>query len=254
MTWAQFIAAVNEHLVTDATRRGIETFNARVVRNAVIDIQRFVPYFRQGNQTTYQVADATVVGCAHLVDMPALARPKALYMVNTAAGVNGDRCRERLDFYPWLRKQELIDGRLNYGGWLGGFWAGTIPPVPPQVGWGVLGCLGSKGYCYTVSPHARNFLVYPQITATSELVLFWDGLKTSFLDADVVPFDDRCAEAAAYFVKSKIGAYVNGDAQLMQMAAADYKMARLKLFVDCKAASEIEGRAEEYGAEVVAPV
>lgn len=255
MIWSDFVLAVGEHLVTDATRRGIEVFRVRQIRNAVIDLQRFVPGFREGNQTTYQVANATAVGCAHLLDMPAGARPKSLYMVDTAANVNQDRCRHRLDFYPWLRKHELVDGRLNYGGWLGGLWAGTVPPVPPQVGWGVSGgWLTSKGYCYTVGPHARNFLVYPQMTATSQLELFWDGIKTAYNDGDTVPFNDQCAEAAAYWVKAKIGAYVNNDSTLMQMAWADYVRARRLLYTDWKSTQRIEGKGDEYNATEVAPV
>lgn len=255
MIWSEFVAAVNEHLVTDATRRGIETFNSRQIRNAVIDIQRFVPYFRTGNTTTYQLGDLTAVGCAHLVGMPDGCQPKACYTVGKLAGQDGNIVRHRMDFYPWKEREALIRGELNFGSWWGALWGGNVPPVtPPQVGWNTgMEWLRRKGYCYSVGPHGRNFLIYPQINAATELLLVWDGIKTSFQGTDEVPFNDQCAEATAAFVKTRIGAYVNNDPTLAQMAMQDWVTLRRKLYTDWRQTQQMESHDEEYEANQVIP-
>lgn len=258
MLWSDYVTQVDAHLVTDATRRGLETFRDRFLRNAVIDLQRFIPGYRVGNTTTYQVADVVAVGSAHLVAFPAGARPTAVYIIDTDPAADSATQRYRLDFYPWLKRQALIDGDLQFCDWWAGCWGGWgpscqsgPPPVtPPGASWG-WAC--RKGYVYSIGPHGKNFLIYPQLTATTELLLVWDGLKTSFADGDSVPFPDESCEAVAAYIKAKVCNYVDKNVALGQIANQDWKEGRLKLYRDWQETQSMEEKDEEYDATALAP-
>lgn len=80
MIFAEFKAAVLEELGTDGTRRGIETFRTRAIRDAMIDLQRYIRAFRQGHATVYTANDLVTKACAMIGPLPAQAKPKAFYI------------------------------------------------------------------------------------------------------------------------------------------------------------------------------
>jgi hypothetical protein len=81
MTWAQFQTLVEEHLSVEASRRGLEAFRSRYMKNAVLDLQRNIVGYRQGNVTTYTASQVQTLTRASLGELPPQAKPKAFYIV-----------------------------------------------------------------------------------------------------------------------------------------------------------------------------
>ncbi len=81
MTYSEFTTAVIEELGVDGNRRGIEALRTRAIRDAVIDLQRFIRAFRQGHSTTFTADDLEVVSNANLGRLPDQSKPKAFYIV-----------------------------------------------------------------------------------------------------------------------------------------------------------------------------
>lgn len=253
MLWSDFIAEVNAQLSVEANRRGLESFRDRFIRNAVLDLQRYIPAFRQGLTTTYLMADVTALDKCSLVQLPTGAKPKELWQYSTDPADDLYCKRYRLDFYPWASRQDLVCGKLDFmNWWAGGCWpAGTCPPAPAPActqNW-----CESKGYVYTIAPHGTNFLVYPAINDKTALLLLWDGYKTAFLNGDTIPFYDGTSEAVAAYLMSKLSLYVDKNPGLAREHDAFWKAKRLALYRDWQETQDAEGKGDEYGASVVAP-
>lgn len=256
MLWSEFVAEVTAQLSVDGTRRGLEAFRNRFIRNAVLDLQRYIPGYRTGNTTTYGIGDVTKLDFCSLVEMPSGAKPKEIWIYSTAAGADQYCKRYRCDFYPWAKRQDLICGKLDFmNWWRGGAWPGGCCPAPADV---VPNCNGfnwceQKGYVYTMAPHGKSFLVYPQISATNALILLWDGYKTEFADGDTIPFPAGASEAVASYVKWRICLEVDKDIALSREFKAAWQERRLSLYRDFQETLDAEGDGDEYDASAVGP-
>ncbi len=234
MIYSAFVALVVEELGVDGNRRGIETQRARWIRDAVIDLQRFIRAYRAGHTTTYQVADLTEKGYAHLGSLPDQAKPKAFYIVSTGDTVeegttdNPDRERNRLDYVAW---ENRLDRMIRNG-------SATVNCNGLTV--------GASEYLYSISPFSRQFLVHPLVNDETYLLLVWDGLKMAFEDADVVPWPQWAAEAVASYVKWKILKYVDKRPDLAREEYGAYVARRLSLWREQNEAQVADGRDEEY--------
>jgi hypothetical protein len=254
MDWGEFQDAVNSHLAVEANRRGMEAFRERYMRNAVLDLQRYIRGYRVGNTTVYGPDDVTNQGQAQLVEFPTGAKPKAVYIYSVDAELDSPLCyRYRLQFYPWLSRQDLICGRLNFSNW----WAGCAcnsegcSQVPmtadQQQAW------TTKAYVYTIGPMGRNFLIYPQITESTRLLLVWDGYKYTWSDSDTINFPEEASEAVAAYVQAKITRNVDKNLALSREFEADYVKLRLALYRDFIETQDMEEKDDEYGANSIPP-
>ena len=218
MTWADYVNAVLEHLSVDADRRGLESFRTRNIKNAVIDLQRFIRQYQDGHTTTYVEGDLEEQGEAHLGALPAFAIPSAFYVFSTDSDYSPLQRRNRLSFMDWRDRQRLIDGTMF-----------------------------CRAYYYAISPQARRFLIYPQISTAENTALMavWSGLKQNFLDEDVVPFPEESAEAVAAYVKWKIILEVDKNPGLAQQFFGLYSMKRLALYREANEALDAEKLDEE---------
>lgn len=235
MTWADFKTAVIEELGVDGNRRGVEALRNRAIRDAVIDLQRYIRAFRVGHSTTYQVADLTAVDNAHLGTLADQAKPKAFYIVSEVPDSNGDlpdpNCaRNRLDLVAWENRQAMIcDAR------------------------------GHRNYQYTISPFSKQFLIHPLINDETYLLVVWDGLKMTFNDGDTVPWPEQTAEAVAAYVKWKILMEVDKRIDLArewydrQRNTGIYPGLRLALYREQVEPQFVDGKDEEYAATAVVP-
>ncbi len=254
MQWSDFVLEVNAQLSVDANRRGLEAFRDRFMRNAVLDLQRYIPGFRQGLTTTYLKADVEALDHCSLVAFPAGAKPKELYQYSINPADDQYCKRHRLDFYPWERRQDLLCGKLDFMAWWGAWnWpVGSCPPNPPANvnGWN---WLQRKGYVYTIAPHGKNFLVYPALNDETALLLVWDGYKTEFLVADTVPFSDGTAEAVANYLKWRITLDVDKNPGLAREYQAMWRERRLSLYRDWQDTQDAEGKGDEYDGQTIPP-
>jgi hypothetical protein len=251
MTWEEFVDAVDSHLAVEANRRGLSAFRDRYMRNAVLDLQRYIRGYREGNTTVYTSAQVTDHGQAQLVDFPQGAKPKAVYIYSVDTDLDDPLCyRYRLNFYPWLKRQDLICGRLSFANWWGGCWPdGGCPTVPvdeeDEQAW------LTKAYVYTIGPMGRTFLIYPKLTESTRLLLVWDGYKYTWNDSDTINFPPEASEAVASYVLAKIYKAVDKNIPLAREYEADYARLRLSLYRDFQETQDMEEKDEEYDSDVI---
>lgn len=257
MLWSDFVTEVNAQISVDANRRGLEAFRDRFIRNAVLDLQRYIPGYRQGLTTTYGINDVTALDLCSLVQMPAGALPKEIWLYSTDPAADPYCKRYRLDFYPWKSRQDLICGKLDFmNWWSGGWWPNGVCPTPPATiqpncnGWN---WCEKKGYVYTMAPHGKSFLVYPQISSTNALILLWDGYKTEFLNGDTIPFHEGASEAVASYLKWRISLEVDKNIPLAREFQAAWRERRLSLYRDWQDTQDAEGDGDEYGNGSITP-
>lgn len=259
MLWSDFVTAVNDHMPIESVRRGLSTMRARQIRNAVLDLQRYIRAYRAPFKTTYTSADVTLTGVAQLAALPSGAKPKALYIYkvdDVDEPYNDECCRYRLEFYPWNRRQDLICGRLDYLTWWGcACGTGNCPPAPLTAD--ELANWTAKAYVFTMAPMGRNFLFYPQVTDSTRLLLIYEGYLYDIDDADDVPFPEEASEAVAYYVLSRIAQTVDKDPASAAAYFQQYRDKRLSLFRDAQQEGiddlSNDPKDQEYGATAVAP-
>lgn len=254
MTWGEFISEVNDQLSVEANRRGLEAFRNRFIRNAVIDLQRYIPGYRQGNTTTYLLANVVQLDQCSLVQLPDGAKPTEIYQYSTNPADDQYCKRYRLDFYPWESRQDLICGKLDFMTWWAGCsWpTGVCPPPVPQNcnGWN---WVQRKGYVYTIAPHGKNFLVYPPINDSTALLLLWDGYKSEYADIETIPFPHEAAEAVAAYLRWKLTIDVDKNPALAREYYAFWKERRLSLYRDWQETQDADKKGEEYGDMTIPP-
>ncbi len=206
MNWQQYVAATNDQLGVDADRRGIEKFKSRMIRNSVVDLQRFIPGYRKGHTKIYGSADLIVQEHAQLGAIPSGATPQAFYIFSSkadSAGVRHPLCqRNRLRYVPWALRQSMI--------------------CDPSL----------FTYTYAISPDGRSFYTHPLLNEETELQLVWTGLKQDFSNFDEVPFPEEAAEASAAYAKWRILLEVDKRPDLAGVQFGIWGQKRLSLYRD----------------------
>lgn len=226
-------AAVDKLITVDATRYGVfepggfvDTLIAQgkneiagqapwydnQIRQACIELQHFIEYFRHGHETVYTFADVSDEGAASIGELPEQARPQDAYYFNVT-----EKCeRKPIRQYDWENRFDLICGLKE---------------------------LGCDAFYMAIDPYGGTFLVYPKVTEGMGVALQWDGNKLEFGDTDDVPFDEAFAEACAQFMLWKI--YLRPttkDTQLAKEHEKNYIRDRLHLFRDAREKTELRFR------------
>lgn len=171
------------------------------IRQAVIQLQTFVEFYRTNHQTTIAFADVTDSGEASTGTMPA-GEPmlRDAYYVNVADGWK----RNPIESYDWDNRFDLMNGS-------------------PMMATGT--------FFMAVNPGASQFLVFPALLDGNQLELFWDGIKLSFVDADVTPFDEGAVQCIADYVLSELRRRPPfNDYKSSQSHMLSYVRKRLELF------------------------
>jgi hypothetical protein len=262
MVWSQFLQAVNDALGTEANRRGLEAFRARHIANAVIDLQRYIPSFRQGNSTKYTAANLTVQSKGMVGSLPTGAKVKAFYIYSTGPNDDPNCKRYKLDYYPWARRHEMLCGELDFRTWWGNCcWGpgGVCPPVPPvpptpdpnnpnPFNW-----CHERAYVYSISPHLDTFVIYPPLNAYDTLLMVWDGYKSVFNPTDIVPYPIEASEPVSAYVLSKIHRLVDRDIQQGAADYGDYVLGRRALIREWRDNLVTDGQDDEYLSNILPP-
>jgi hypothetical protein len=113
MTWGQFVEAVESHLAVEANRRGLEAFRARYMRNAVLDLQRYIPGYRSGNVSTYTAAMTNLMTSASLGELPAQAKVRAFYIVCATGAAASPQTDSAVTSWEELAALETVSRSLN---------------------------------------------------------------------------------------------------------------------------------------------
>lgn len=223
MTWQEFKAEVRVLLTVDSDRLNVQDYVDRQIRNAVVDIQSSIPFYRVGNTVTFSlngaIKDTEPLAVAEKATEGLLEGDVRIldgYFIDgqydydwqddlsESSDSNSECSRRALRQWPWSNRFDLI-------------------------------CGASVGYALiTVSPQGGKFYIYPQVTVSDKVVLFYDGLKKTFVDTDEVTFDESVVEAVGNFVKSKLAREVDRDLDLHQSYWGSYLADRSRLWLDAR--------------------
>ncbi len=212
-TFLEFKDYARSLVTVDGARYGVSIGNAkyfdRQVTLALLDLQSFIPQLREGHRSVFKEFDLIQEGEASVGILPEGVITDAYY-VKTATCP----CTSRPFVpYPFEHRMDLFCGKPRITGWQ---------------------------YFFSVDPFASKFIVYPKVTETSSLWLYWNGVKGDFDDADVVRFGNEEAEAVGFFVKARICREVDKDLVLAQSYWTSYAGGpgvlgiRSRLFTDWK--------------------
>jgi hypothetical protein len=136
--------------------------------------------------------------------------------IECTPGVSDPNCvRYKLDPAPWSKRQAMI-------------------------------CGAARDYLYSISPHAKQFVVTPALNENTILKVVWDGYKYAWGDNDEINFPPEAAEAVAAYVMAKVARNIDKNLTLSQSYDQEYARLRLALFRDFREALIPDGQDEEY--------
>lgn len=209
MNWSEFVAAVLVDLPVDNERIGIATGNPNYLQHqllyAVIDIQKLIPFYRSGHETVYGPDDLVLEGVSSVGSLPQSdqCRPLDAYYKKT-----GTQCvSQPLVSYPWDNRYDLVCGNPR---------------------------LVNCQFLIAFDRWGKQFTVFPSVGTNHQISFFWEGVKTSFADADETPFDVDVVEAAGLFVKAKIARMVDHDLNEHSSYMLEYMRKRGLLYADTR--------------------
>ena len=113
ITWREFTNIVYDLLPVDVARRNVGQLPAgrsglsyveRQIRQAVLDLQHHIRYYREGHQTTYLYSDLIESGDASLGTLPINAR---LSRAKCVSIVDPEHQRPYTP-YPWEHRDDLM--------------------------------------------------------------------------------------------------------------------------------------------------
>jgi hypothetical protein len=118
-----------------------------------------------------------------------------------------------------------------------------------QVGWDKFPQMRGGEFYYgsgaiALNPIGRQFAVVPLLNAESRLVIEWQGVKASFANGDLTPFDERMAEVVADFVLHRVKRTIDKDQSLTPTYERSYVLGKRKLLSDANWDAVVETKVE----------
>lgn len=101
-------------------------------------------------------------------------------------------------------------------------------------------CLLANSAQMTINPTEASFIIYPRLLDEDDegythlLEINWDGLRTEWENDDETPFNSKCAEAVANYVKSKIKREGDHDESAKRSYWESYVTDRANLHLNAK--------------------
>lgn len=226
-TWSEFNDKVIELLPQDSQRIGLEKYIPNLIRQAVLDLQDFVPGFRKRHETLYYPEDFAVDGAASVGALP----PHADICEAWLWSMERNK-RFTVENFKWQDRFKLVNQ-------LEGDFAGNDFIVLTQASFAsieisnrLLAMTGVKRVALMAVDRAgHTFYFYPQIIKGWLLSLFWDGRKFDWKDDELVQFGEEEAWAVSAWVRAKIAMEVDRDQQRHDAIMRDYAVKRTNLFI-----------------------
>lgn len=210
MNWGEFKDLVKEHLPLDAEREGIQQFLPNIIKAAALDMQSHVFFYRKNHETLLVYEDFALDNKASTGALPDGAMLNEAYLIfdvdssgGAASDVDAseDTCKKiRLSPYSWRDRFNLVCGCETEGK-------------------------------IAVSEHGEIY-VYPAVESGDGVLLYYDQLKSDFLDAESVPFDQECGYAVSLYVGARIADIVDKDLPLSRDRMAMYVNERARILLD----------------------
>lgn len=244
---------------------GLETFLDKTMREAVIDMQSYIPCYRIGEETVYESTDVTAVGNMSRGPIPEQAEIREAFwlqdvdvLAENVAYSAGDYVASNGRTYMVLASGQLSTGQLGSGLQTTDGTIETLGSMTFTFFYGEA-CFRSEvvpiawenrfmlsylrdGSCgdrdkpvmLAVDPETYSFFIWPKLDSTHRLSIFWTGLKFDFADGDNVPFDETAQEAVKEAVLAKYYAQVEREPREAGLHEAAYVMLRARAYLDCK--------------------
>jgi len=242
LTWCEFKDQVYDLMPQDSQRFGLVTqpgatptgqqaYADKLIRLACIDLQLFIPTYRQRHETLYYPQDFVCDGAASVGTLPPQAKIEDVWYFKLD-------CHRRfvVERWDWERRFEMVHKGIK--NLLGTDYvvltAASLASI--ELVNRLLIASGERKRCalIAVDPNAHTFYLYPALLDGWIFELFWTGIKRKFRENELVPFDELAAAAVADHVRSAFAKEVDRDAQRSADFMADYKVKRLNLFTETK--------------------
>lgn len=194
-TWAEFREQVIVHLTVHWERRTLRRWIEQMMRDAVLDLQKYINAYREDHQDVYSADRLVIHGTASIGRVPTNAYIQQFRFKST-----GYVCVDHpLDVESWQNRHNLA-------------------------------CCDTT-YKVAIDPVGTEFWVNPQVTPGSEVVLHWNGRKSVWSDSDIVKFDDDAAAVVAEYCLAKLTRVIDKDLSASRTHMEDYEKMRRSLYL-----------------------
>jgi len=211
MNWKTFVTRVEQSITVDGGRDGIDGFRSTLVRAAVLDLQHYIPKFREGHINTLDPSkDVREEGSAGKIESPP-GIIRELWFLDPDDTSDCTYRRHRFDFIAWKFRHDLFRG-----------------------------CVDSGFYKATIDVDSfKDVYVFPLPTDDQRIEIRWDGRKAEFQDLDPLPWGEDAVLCAAEYVKARIAREVDHDLQLANSYSQSHRQLRSQLYIEKKQESEL---------------
>lgn len=224
MTWAEWKAEVSTGLLLNANRLGAEDFVAKQILLGASDLQGYIDSYRWNQKDTFVHAQMADDGEASVGTLEGV-NPSINDVIIRRVRNDGYAYVYPCDQWDWNKQYQLIDGTAELQ--------------------------GNRGLV-SFDPASSLFYIYPKLqtgevmddtdadwetaeyTFNWEVLLWWDGKKTSYEDTDTVTLDDEAAAAVAHRVNAYCALYIESNATLHKTCMELYLRDRSKLWRERK--------------------
>lgn len=213
-TWKEFCDLARELMPLEKQRLDLQDSEDGApghltlqIRQAVIDLQRFIPAYLKNHESIYDPEDFALDGSASRGATPPGALLKEFWVFNTETGV-----RHPVISFPHERRHELIHGMAN---------------------------VADQQARLALDPHGETFWVYPAVEPGWCLVMNWDAkgttnIKLDFKDDEKVPFGEDAAKAVSEYAHAQIARIVDRDLAMHESWMRSYLTSRKDLYLESK--------------------
>jgi hypothetical protein len=232
-TWCEFKNEVLALMPQDANRIGMEDYLPRLIREAVIDLQQFIPAYRKRHETIYYPTDFVREGSACVGTLPPQCQLQGVWLFR-----NRNSERFEVERFPWERRFELVNSRHRGNDELGTslmtLTASSVAAIE-LINRLPVSSAGIRRYgLMAVDPQGDSFYLHPAIENGWLLSINWNGRKLDYRDDELVPFEEPASYAVASWAKSKIAMEVDRDLQRAEAFFAEYAQKRVNLYLELK--------------------
>jgi hypothetical protein len=208
---------------------GSSVFYRNQIRQAVLDLCRYIPEYARNNETIYYNQDFAPDGAAHVGALPPMSKVESVWLYSA----NKQR-RFPVEQVAWEHRFKLCHQRHEH--FEGGMGAEVMPSAASLEAEhkfreaGYMPHPHFKGHM-AISPRHDRFYITPQIEGEWLLSLFWDGLKLDYRDQEQVPFEEEAALAVSWWVKGQFADYIERDPGRAAGFVGQFKTKRSELYL-----------------------
>lgn len=222
-------------MVTDQSGATTSKYFLDRLREAVIDLQQFVPAFTKNHESIYYPSDFVDDGEASVGSLPPFGKVRSAWYYST-----DKKRRFKVVQLPWEKRFELTTHR-DWDTLNSQFTVLTAYSISAMAMAETLTAGHRERVAVmSISPQHEQFYLFPHVTGEWVFSLFWDGNKLDFRDMEQVPFQEQAANAVAQFVQSRFGGYVEHDQQKVVNCMTEYTRQRTLIYLEELAKGDIK--------------